>query len=124
GGVAVDVRDDGEGTHGRHVGHAAAGLVEEEVGQLGGDRSGHAGTTERAAQAEPTEGAGGEEVGEVLLGVAGGGIGGERRAGVGGGHDEVDLLERGGHRLVGFHPHVFGSGGGGEVVEGLRQEKA
>ena len=101
------------------MGEAIDHLVEQTIGDLG------EGPTDR------TDGAGGASepdlggrvglgpVDEAAVGGAHGGLGREGGAGVGGGDDEVDLVEGRGHGLVGLHPQFLGRGRHPQVVQRL-----
>src|SRR5690606_32880900 len=87
--VAVDVGDDGQGAHVHHVGELGADEVHDLARQLGGEGAGHPDAGEAGPQGPLHGGLVAHHVQDVGLGAAGGRLGGEGRARVGGGDDEV-----------------------------------
>ena len=120
-GVAVDVRDDRERAHVHEVGEAGTGVDQQCRRQLreGGRRHPHA---EHHAPEHPLgDRARLGPVDEARRARAHDRISRERRTRVGRRDDEVDLIERSSHHLVGLDPQLLGHGRGVEVVHRLGQ---
>ena len=126
-GVAVEVRDHGEAAHAaRGRGNACANPSSSADGNFGATPTAIARTAaSRAAEAEPGHRVRLREVDDARrVGLLIGASAANTVPGVGRGDDEVDLLERVGHRPVRLDSQLLGDRGGVQVVERLRQLQA